>query len=163
MVKYIIIGVAVLAGITGAIMIGIYAAEYYNTYFETLLYVSFAMVALTILSGYIDYKKKTKLFYIVTPITVILLISVLTSKLAKTKDFSENQVIAREMIQDLDAFKSEEGMYPTDILEATANFNTSVFTYECSEDGSFFTLKYSVDGWHFKQYDSRTGEWKVIN
>lgn len=159
--RIILIIVMILALLGGAMLVGIYAAEYYNMYFKTLLYISFGMVGLTILAGYVDYKKKTKWFYVVSTLTVLLLVSVLTSKLAKTNDFSQNQIIARELVKDLNSYKKENGSYPQNIMDATNEFNTSVFKYRCSEDSTFFILSYSMDGWHFKEYDSRTKQWFV--
>lgn len=162
MKKLIIIVFAILI-LVGAVFLGLFVADNYNSYYYYLLIGTYVLVGLTIISIIIDYKKKTKLFFYFGYLTIALLVSVMTAKIAKANNFSDNQIIAKEMIRDLDAYKSENNSYPKDIKEATEVFNSKVFSYQLMEDGVSYKLKYSVDGWHYKEYDSRTREWTIIN
>ncbi len=59
----------------------------------------------------------------------------------------------------LDNQYKEKGKFPASLNELNLDFDTDYLNYSVDSLHSFYSLSYTLDGWHFKSYDSKEREW----
>ncbi|MBC6995429.1 hypothetical protein QWY85_00700 [Neolewinella lacunae] len=65
---------------------------------------------------------------------------------------------AEQIILDLAHYKDLHGSYPNDLQ--AIGYEVDVFSYRTDSATSEFRLMYLVDGWHFRDYSSKTENWR---
>lgn len=96
-------------------------------------------------------------------IIVTFIIALITVGLKIQAISHQQQKLAENIIENLEVYKEINSTYPFSLshLNKNISIDSTKFSYWADSTQSYFTLRYSIDGWHFKEYNSKSREWIV--
>lgn len=75
----------------------------------------------------------------------------------------QQQKLAENIIENLETYKKVNSTYPFSLsqLNQSISIDNTKFSYWADSTQSHFTLRYAIDGWHFKVYNRKNSKWIV--
>ena len=120
-----------------------------------LLFIIIAMGGIVLLIGGI--KNNSKIVKSSGLVIVLALLSgiITLSTSSIKKNIKEKKV--DEIISELASYKEINRIYPLDLQ--TIGYDNIEFNFTVDSAKAEFKLRYLVDGWHFREYSSKTNKW----
>lgn len=70
---------------------------------------------------------------------------------------------AKQIIHELEEYKSKFGKYPKNLRNIIKEHSLKKYHYSTNQIQNTFTLSFSLDGWHHKEYASTTKLWVITD
>jgi len=70
---------------------------------------------------------------------------------------------ANKIIENLSTYKNQQGNYPESLQDLSYNPKLVNLDYEVDSTKLNYEIRYSYDGWSWKSYNSKTGEWEITD
>lgn len=88
-----------------------------------------------------------------------LLIFVSSSFLFSRYKFSVQLKTANNIIFHIEKYYAKYGFYPSSLKTIGQEKHSKNFLYYNNSNETAFKIRYIVDGWHYKEYNSKTKQW----
>ena len=127
----------------------------------SLMKLGFLLLIIIVISGIVllvgTIKNNSKIIKSSGLVIVLAILSGITtlSISAIKKNIKEKKV--DEIISELANYKEINTIYPVDLQ--TIGYDVSELNYTIDSAKTEFKLRYLVDGWHFREYSSKTNKW----
>lgn len=115
---------------------------------------------IVLILGIFKPNKLTK-YGIVSLISILLFFLTLKFTAKKIDNYRVNKV--EKIIAKIEQFQSKNGKIPENLKVIDSENVLSILEYSTEKNLNHFTIGYSIDGWNYKIYESRTEKWKVVD
>ena len=119
------------------------------------------IISLTVLIIGIIKQNKLLNYGIVGFISILLFFISLKFTTKKIDNFRVNKT--EKVIAKIEKFKSESGKIPEDLTVINSENELHTLEYSAEKNLNHFTIGYSIDGWNFKIYESRSKKWRIVD
>lgn len=76
-------------------------------------------------------------------------------------NFRVNKI--EKVISKIEQFQSENGKIPENLTVINSENELNTLEYSAEKKLNHFTIGYSIDGWNYKIYESRSKKWRIVD
>ena len=134
--------------------------------FPTILFIFVSIIVVGIISiitffiGIIKSNKLADYGIVILISTVVVFLSMKTT-IKVLDNYQQNK--AEKIIVKIENYKAMNGKAPEGLKVISSENEFKTLKYSVEKNLNHFTLEYTIDGWNYKLYKSRTRKWEVVD
>ena len=102
-------------------------------------------------------RKKTKTINLGSLSVLFAIITGISTLAASSVKKSYKEETAEKLIREIEIYKDVNGTFPVDLQKI--GYKKQEYNYSVDSTSSNYKLRYLVDGWHYREYSSKTEKW----